>query len=104
MRTGVQVLLQKAGVDEKDIDSVVIAGAFGSYLDVQSGIDIGMFPKLERERFIQVGNAAGTGARMALLSLGVREQARQMPRRISYIEHTSEPPFLSMFARNLMIE
>jgi uncharacterized 2Fe-2S/4Fe-4S cluster protein (DUF4445 family) len=104
MRTGVQILLQKAGIDEKDIDSVVIAGAFGSYLDVQSGIDIGMFPKLERERFIQVGNAAGTGARMALLSLGVREQAREMSRRITYIELTSEPSFSSMFARNLLIE
>jgi uncharacterized 2Fe-2S/4Fe-4S cluster protein (DUF4445 family) len=104
MRTGVQILLQKAGFDEKEIDSVVIAGAFGSYLDVQSGIDIGMFPKLERERFIQVGNAAGTGARMALLSLGVREQARQISMRITYIELTSEPSFSSMFARNIMIE
>jgi uncharacterized 2Fe-2S/4Fe-4S cluster protein (DUF4445 family) len=104
MRTGVQILLQKAGIDEKEIDSVVIAGAFGSYLDVQSGIDIGMFPKLERGRFIQMGNAAGTGARMALLSLGVREQAREISRRINYIELTSEPSFSSMFARNLLIE
>ena len=51
---------------------MVIAGAFGTYLDVQSGIDIGMFPRLDRGHFLQVGNAAGAGARMALLSKQVR--------------------------------
>ena len=41
----------------------MIAGAFGTYLDVKSGIEIGMFPNLDLEKFVQVGNAAGTGAK-----------------------------------------
>ena len=104
MRTGVKILLEKAGLEEKDIDTVIIAGAFGTYLDVQSGIDIGMFPKIEREKFIQVGNAAGTGARMALLSTKVRERANQAAKRITYIELTIEPSFSSVFAKSLMLQ
>jgi uncharacterized 2Fe-2S/4Fe-4S cluster protein (DUF4445 family) len=104
MRTGVKILLKKAGLEEKDIDTVIIAGAFGTYLDVQSGIDIGMFPKIEKEKFNQVGNAAGTGARMALLSTKVRERAIQAAKRINYVELTVEPSFSSVFAKSLMLQ
>ena len=104
MRTGVKILLEKAGLNEKDIDTVIIAGAFGTYLDVQSGIDIGMFPKIEKEKFIQVGNAAGAGARMALLSARIRERAIQAVKSIKYVELTVEPSFSSNFAKSLLLE
>jgi uncharacterized 2Fe-2S/4Fe-4S cluster protein (DUF4445 family) len=104
MRAGVNILLKKAGISEQDLDKVVIAGAFGTYLDVQSGIDIGMFPRLEKERFIQVGNAAGAGARMALLSTAKREQAVRIARNAAYVELSSEPSFSATFARCLLIE
>jgi uncharacterized 2Fe-2S/4Fe-4S cluster protein (DUF4445 family) len=103
MRTGVKVCL-KAGVEEQDIDTVIIAGAFGTYLDVQSGIDIGMFPKIGRERFIQVGNAAGAGARMALLSVKIREQAILTAQKVTYVELTVEPSFSSTFAKSLVLD
>jgi uncharacterized 2Fe-2S/4Fe-4S cluster protein (DUF4445 family) len=104
MRTGVKILLERAGIEEKNVDTVIIAGAFGTYLDVQSGIDIGMFPKIEKEKFIQVGNAAGAGARMALLSTDIREQAIQAVKRINYVELTVEPSFSSIFAKSLALE
>lgn len=104
MRTGVKILLEKAGIEEKDIDTVIIAGAFGTYLDVQSGIDIGMFPKIEKEKFIQVGNAAGAGARMALLSIEKRERAIQLAKKVGYVELTVEPSFSSTFAKSLTLE
>jgi uncharacterized 2Fe-2S/4Fe-4S cluster protein (DUF4445 family) len=104
MRTGVNILLKKAGIEEKDIDAVVIAGAFGTYLDVQSGIEIGMFPKIGKDRFIQVGNAAGSGARMALLSTDQRKRAVDIARRVNYVELTSEKDFSSIFAKSLMLE
>ncbi len=104
MRAGVNVLLQRAGISEQDIDTVIIAGAFGTYLDVQSGIDIGMFPRIERQRFVQVGNAAGAGARMALLSLAEREQAAQIARQVEYVELTTEKDFAKIFAKALFIE
>jgi uncharacterized 2Fe-2S/4Fe-4S cluster protein (DUF4445 family) len=103
MRTGVQVLLRRAGISEGEIDTVVIAGAFGTYLDVHSGIEIGMFPRLPREKFIQVGNAAGTGARLALLSTEMRARAKEIARRVRYVELTSEPAFSKLFAKSLLL-
>ena len=104
MRAGVNILLQHAGVTEADIDEVIIAGAFGTYLDAQSGLDIGMFPRVERRKIRQVGNAAGAGARMALLSVAQREHAIQIARQIEYIELTAEKEFQSEFARALLLE
>ncbi len=102
IRAGFEILLEKAGITEKEIDTVVIAGAFGTYLDVESGIDIGMFPRITKDRFVQVGNAAGTGARMALLSQAKRAQAIQVARHVSYIELTTEPSFPSLFTKSLL--
>ena len=104
MRAGVNILLQRAGVTEADLDEVIIAGAFGTYLDVQSGIDIGMFPRIDRHRFKQVGNAAGAGARMALLSVAQREHARRLVNHVEYVELTTEKDFSSRFARGMMLE
>jgi uncharacterized 2Fe-2S/4Fe-4S cluster protein (DUF4445 family) len=104
MRAGQEILLKKAGLRAGDVETVIIAGAFGTYLDVQSGIDIGMFPPIPRERFIQVGNAAGTGARMALLSTRVRQQAVDVARNVQYVELTAEKDFSSIFARSLLLE
>jgi uncharacterized 2Fe-2S/4Fe-4S cluster protein (DUF4445 family) len=103
MRTSVQILLEKAGLSEADIDTVIIAGAFGTYLDVQSGIDIGMFPRIGREKFLQVGNAAGAGTRMTLLSTEKRTQAAQVAGNVTYVELTIEPSFSPWFARNLQL-
>ena len=104
MRAGVNILLKHAGLTEADIGEVVIAGAFGTYLDIQSGIDIGMFPRVDRHRFKQVGNAAGAGARMALLSVAQRERAVQIARRVEYVELTAEKDFQSEFASALLLE
>jgi uncharacterized 2Fe-2S/4Fe-4S cluster protein (DUF4445 family) len=104
MRAGVNILLKHAGLTEADIDEVIIAGAFGTFLDVQSGIDIGMFPHVDRRRFRQVGNAAGAGARMALLSVAQRERAVRIARRVEYVELTAEKDFQSEFASALLLE
>ncbi|MEJ5224018.1 MAG: ASKHA domain-containing protein [Anaerolineales bacterium] len=104
IRAAVQTLLDKAGVPERAIDAVVIAGAFGTYLDVHSGMAVGLFPRVGSERFSQVGNAAGTGARMALLSQAVRRQAVEIARRVRYVELTAEPGFTTRFARALMLD
>jgi uncharacterized 2Fe-2S/4Fe-4S cluster protein (DUF4445 family) len=104
MRAGVRVLVERAGIAESDIDQVIVAGAFGTYLDVQSGVAIGMFPRLPRHRFRQVGNAAGAGARMALLSLAERARAEAIAARVEYVELTTAPEFERYFAQSLMLE
>jgi uncharacterized 2Fe-2S/4Fe-4S cluster protein (DUF4445 family) len=104
IRTAIEILLQRAKVSAETLDRVVIAGAFGTYLDVESGMRIGMFPPLPREKYIQVGNAAGAGARMALLSMDQRAQAVEIARRVNYVELTNESSFSSLFAKNLGFE
>ena len=98
MRAGLNILLEKAGISESDIDAVVIAGAFGSYIDVASAVAIGMFPTLPLDRFVQVGNAAGMGARMALVSQEQREEAKRIAVEAEYVELTNTPEFTEAFA------
>lgn len=104
IRAGVNILLARAGFLESEIDELIIAGAFGTYLDAQSGLDIGLFPAVERNRIRQVGNAAGAGARMLLLSTELRDQAARLARGIEYVELTAVSDFQSEFARALKLQ
>ena len=101
IRAGIEVLLREAAIDYRSIDEIVIAGAFGSYLDIRSAIRVGLFPPLPLERFRQVGNAAGTGARQMLLSAKQRRTAEETAQQVEYIELTSHPEFSGWFAREL---
>jgi uncharacterized 2Fe-2S/4Fe-4S cluster protein (DUF4445 family) len=93
IRAGIQALLEAKGHSEEEIEQVIIAGAFGSYIDVSSAVTIGMLPPLPLNRFRQVGNAAGTGARMALVSRRKRAEAQRLARRVGYIELAGLPDF-----------
>ena len=97
IRTGIQVLLETSGCAEDDIKQVIIAGAFGTYIDVSSAIAIGMLPPLPLKRFRQVGNAAGMGAKLALISLESRAKAEAVASRVSYIELAISPSFQPTF-------
>jgi uncharacterized 2Fe-2S/4Fe-4S cluster protein (DUF4445 family) len=97
IRTGIQVLLATNGRKEQEVDHVIIAGAFGNYIDVASAVAIGMMPGLPRERFRQVGNAAGMGARMALISSTQRKKAQALASRVKYVELGSAPQFSETF-------
>ena len=81
------------------IKEVTIAGAFGSYLDVSSAIEIGMLPPLPLARYRQVGNAAGMGAKLALISLGKRAEARRIASRVNYVELAAMPEFNRTFTQ-----
>jgi uncharacterized 2Fe-2S/4Fe-4S cluster protein (DUF4445 family) len=97
IRTGIQALLEANAYEEEKIKKVIIAGAFGTYIDVASAIAIGMLPALPLERFQQVGNAAGTGARLALISRTKRAAAQKIVSGINYIELASVPGFNKTF-------
>jgi uncharacterized 2Fe-2S/4Fe-4S cluster protein (DUF4445 family) len=103
IRAGIEVLLTKAGLEAEQIERVVVAGAFGTYLDVGSALTIGMFPPLPCERFVQVGNAAGMGAKMALVSRRCRETAEEIARRVEYVELTTHPRFVEEYTAALML-
>jgi len=99
IRTGIQVLLEANNRTEQEIEQVVIAGAFGSYIDVASAVTIGMLPSLPPDRFQQVGNAAGVGAKLALVSRRKRAEAGTIASRVRYIELASSPDFMQTFIK-----
>ncbi len=104
IQTGIEVLLRESHVPMGDVSAVIIAGAFGSFIDVANAVAMGMLPDLPLDRFQQVGNAAGIGAKMALLSTTMRAQARALRDRTHYIELATYPDFSRLFARNCQIK
>ncbi len=92
---GARYLMEQYGVSE--VDEVILAGAFGSYIDKKSAMTIGMFPACDIERVRAVGNAAGEGARMALISLAKRREAARVAREVEFVETAVEPDFQERF-------
>ena len=101
MRTGIEILLEHAGIDFNDIDKIIIAGAFGSYIDPKNVINIGMFPNVSLRKISQVGNAASIGAKMVLVSEKQRKIAEDIGRKIQYLELTVFPSFSDHFAQSV---
>ena len=97
IRAGIEILLQEAGIPAEAIEEFIIAGAFGTYLDVNSALRVGMFPTLPPERYHQVGNAAGVGAKEMLLSLERRDEAARIARGVHYVELTTHADFTPAF-------
>jgi len=93
IRSGIQVLLATQNRSPEEIKRVVIAGAFGSYIDILSAITIGMLPSLPLNRFEQVGNAAGTGAKLALVSRSKVAEAQQIASEVHYTELAAVPDY-----------
>jgi uncharacterized 2Fe-2S/4Fe-4S cluster protein (DUF4445 family) len=99
IRTGIQMLLETSGCPEAAIKQVIVAGAFGTYINIASAVAIGMLPPLPLNCFRQVGNAAGMGAKLALISLKSRAKAQAIASRVSYIELASVPKFEQVFVQ-----
>jgi uncharacterized 2Fe-2S/4Fe-4S cluster protein (DUF4445 family) len=97
IRTGINLLLETNGFTEEQLGQVVIAGSFGSYIDISSAVAVGLLPPLPLNCFRQVGNAAGMGAKLALLSLTKRKEAQAITSRSHYMELASNPDFKQIF-------
>ncbi len=102
IRAGIQLLQKKAGIADDDIEQVLLAGAFGNYIRRQSALAIGLLPKVGVEKVHFVGNAAGSGARMILVSSHCRQLAKAIATGIEYVEIAHEADFQTVFAESLM--
>ena len=92
---GARLLMDKLGVDK--VDRIKLAGAFGSHIDPKHALVLGLVPDCDLNKVAAVGNAAGTGARMALLNRGHRREIEALVRRIEKIETAVEPRFQEHF-------
>lgn len=96
--TGCYTLMKRMNIKSEDIKRFYIAGAFGNYINPVNAKLIGMIPDIAVERMRFVGNAAGAGARMALISRKVREEAREVAEKVEYMELALDPDFQLEFA------
>ena len=99
--TGWQVLLAEAGLAEADVQQVLLAGSFGSYLSPASAIAIGLVPPLPAVRLVSAGNVAGEGAKMALLSVRERAAALALLEEVRYVELSDRADFNDAFIEQL---
>jgi uncharacterized 2Fe-2S/4Fe-4S cluster protein (DUF4445 family) len=98
---GCKLMMRRMNVDK--VDKVKIAGAFGTHVDREKALIMGLFPDCEVEKILSVGNAAGDGARAALLNREKRVEANWVARNVEYIELTVEKDFQNQFMQAMQI-
>jgi len=101
MYSGAVLMMRRLGAEK--IDRVVIAGAFGSFIDKDMAAILGMFPDCDMENVYSVGNAAGDGARVALMDKDQREEADRIARIVEYVELTVELDFDKIFGKAMWL-
>jgi len=99
--TGAKLLMKRLGI--KELDRVILAGAFGSHIDREASMTLGMFPDCPIDKVYAVGNAAGDGARMALINKGKRIEANERARWVEFIEIATDPTFEKEFMQAMHI-
>jgi uncharacterized 2Fe-2S/4Fe-4S cluster protein (DUF4445 family) len=98
---GIKLLMDNLGVDH--VDRIRLAGAFGSHIDVKYAMVLGMIPDCDLAKVASAGNAAGTGARIALLDNGSRRTIEELVHKVEKIETAIEPRFQAHFVEAMGI-
>ena len=94
---GIRILLDSLGTESSKVDEILLAGAFGSYIDVKNALRIGLLPDVGEKRIRHIGNAAGTGACMALLSEKAKREAILQAGEVEHVELALHPDFEKQF-------
>ena len=101
--TGWTLLLEELGIEQGEVQQVLLAGSFGSYLSPASAVRIGLVPKLSVLRIVSAGNVAGEGAKMALLSARERAGADALLEEVRYVELSDRSDFNDRFVEQLAL-
>lgn len=101
---GIQILCKRRRIAIDDIQELLLAGAFGNYLDPDSACGIGMLPPLPPERIVPVGNASGEGARFAALSTAEFQRCERLAERAEFVELALDPEFQDTYVDRISFE
>jgi uncharacterized 2Fe-2S/4Fe-4S cluster protein (DUF4445 family) len=99
--TGAKLMMKRLGI--ATLDRVILAGAFGSHIDREASMTLGMFPDCSLDKVYAVGNAAGDGSRMALLNRDKRREANERARWVEFVEIATDPLFEREFMQAMHI-
>ncbi len=98
IRAGLNILLKKAGIEVDQIESIMLAGAFGNFIRRSNARRIGLLPQVPTQKINFIGNAASMGAKLVLLSKEIRGLAEKMAARCEHLELSADPEFQMEFA------
>ena len=104
IRAGIELMCKRMGIKVSQIRQVLLAGAFGNFLAPSSACAIGMIPPVLQERIIPIGNAAGEGAKMAVLNADEYEYSKRLARGTEFLELASMPEFNDCYVDCLCFE
>ncbi len=104
MRAGVEILMAEAGIGFDDLEEILLAGAFGANLRLESLITLGLLPPVPKEKVKPMGNAAGKGALLCLLSEEYHQKALKLARHIHYLELSLNRDFQKRFMEGIKFE
>jgi len=99
---GIEILMKEYGVTWREIDEVLLAGAFGNYIRKESALAVGLLPPVPPERINQIGNAAGTGAKLVALDRELLAEAEALSVEARYVELAGRPDFQQIFAEQML--
>lgn len=102
VRAAVELLCLEAGVQVSELDEVLLAGAFGNYIDPRSALRIGLLPPVPLSKVRGIGNAAGAGALAALISVRERERAEELAAQAEHVELMARPDFQMVYADSMI--
>jgi uncharacterized 2Fe-2S/4Fe-4S cluster protein (DUF4445 family) len=103
MYAGYQTLLRSVGLAFDDVASVIVAGTFGSSIDIESAITIGLLPDIDRERIVFAGNGSLLGARLSAFSRQLIEEGKKLARMMTNIELSDNADFMNNFIASLFL-
>ncbi|MBV1756593.1 MAG: DUF4445 domain-containing protein, partial [Dethiosulfatibacter sp.] len=99
--TGCQMLLDKYGLKGEELDEILLAGAFGNYINVNNAQHIGLIPAFDGVTIFSIGNAAGTGVQQYLLNQLSSDRCKEIVQKTKHIELASDPDFQNLYVQNM---
>ncbi|MDA0748939.1 MAG: ASKHA domain-containing protein [bacterium] len=104
IRTGIDLLLERAELKAEDLDEFCVAGGFGNYLDKENAVRLGLIPDLPKGKIRFIGNGALVGARLVLLSDTMRRRGTQVARESEHLQIAGTPDFQMRFSEAMLFE
>jgi uncharacterized 2Fe-2S/4Fe-4S cluster protein (DUF4445 family) len=101
IKSGIRLMLKANGLSVENLDGIVVAGAFGSYLNIRSSVRLGLLPRIDEERVLFIGNSSLAGARLLLIAREARREVEALVRRIRYFSLASDRDFQEQFIKAL---
>ena len=104
IRAGIELMCEQLGRQVEQIGSVLLAGAFGNYLDPRSACRIGLFPPCLEHKIRPIGNAAGTGAELCAVNRSEFDYSKRLAAAAKFLELASLPQFQDRYVAALNLE